>query len=194
MRRHLPFLAALATAASIGFDAEAGPLSDAAARAESQASTGDTAAAWETLRQAVGDFSQTLPFAIGKAVFVTAAPAGYAMYEPKQDSTFKAGEKLVSYVEPVGLTWKKASDEGKVETRFTVDLDILNPDGDVLASRKAFGDFIFTGFMRNQEIYATLTVDISSAPAGDYVLRYRFNDINSGESATVDQPFQIAAQ
>ncbi|MCA1493908.1 hypothetical protein [Sinorhizobium alkalisoli] len=193
MRRHLPFLAALATAASIGASAEAGPLSDAAARAENQANTGDTAAAWETLRQAVGDFSQTLPFAIGKAVFVTAAPAGYAMYEPKQDATFKTGEKLVSYVEPLGLTWKKSGDE-KVETRFTVDLDILNPDGDVLASRKAFGDFTFTGYMRNQEIYATLTVDISSAPAGDYVLRYRFNDINSGETATVDQKFQIAAQ
>lgn len=173
--------------------ARAGPLAEAAAKAEKQAGAGDAAGARETLRQAVSDFSQTLPFAIGKAVFVTAEPAGYAMYEPKPDPVFKTGEPLVSYVEPVGLTWKDASTKGKLETRFTVDFDILNPKGDVLAGQKAFGDFTFTGYRRNQEIYATLTIDVTGAPAGDYVLRFRFNDINSGKSASVDQPFKIAA-
>lgn len=196
MRNHIPLLAAMAvaTAVSAARVAEAGPLSDAAEKAEQQAGAGDAAGARETLRQAVGDFYQTLPFVIGKAVFVAAAPVGYAMYEPKEGSVFKAGEKLVSYVEPVGLTWKKASDEGKLETRFTVDLDLVTPKGEVLATQKAFGDFTFTGYLRNQEIYATLTVDVSAAPAGEYVLRFRFNDINSGKSASVDQPFKIAAQ
>jgi hypothetical protein len=181
MRRHLPLLAALtmATVVSTGFGVEAGPLSDAAEKAEKQATAGDAAGARETLSQ---------------AVFVTATPTGYAMYEPKQGSVFKAGEKLISYVEPVGLTWKEASAEGKLETRFTVDLDLVTPTGEILASHKAFGDFTFTGYRRNQEIYATLTVDVSGAPAGDYVLRFRFNDINSGKSASVDQPFKIAAQ
>ncbi|MCZ4092866.1 hypothetical protein O3W52_23210 [Ensifer psoraleae] len=75
-----------------------------------------------------------------------------------------------------------------------MDFDILNPKGEVLASQKAFGDFTFTGYLRNQEIYSTLTIDVTGAPAGDYVLRFHFNDINSGKSATVDQPFKIAAQ
>jgi hypothetical protein len=196
MRRHLPLLAALtmATVVSTGFGVEAGPLSDAAEKAEKQATAGDAAGARETLSQAASEFYQTLPFTIGKAVFVTATPTGYAMYEPKQGSVFKAGEKLISYVEPVGLTWKEASAEGKLETRFTVDLDLVTPTGEILASHKAFGDFTFTGYRRNQEIYATLTVDVSGAPAGDYVLRFRFNDINSGKSASVDQPFKIAAQ
>jgi hypothetical protein len=196
MANYLSMLAMLALAAPAlaVSGAEAGPLSDAAAKAERQASDGDAAGARETLRQAVSAFSQTLPFAIGKAVFVSAEPAGYAMYEPKQDSVFKPGETLLSYVEPVGLTWKDASAKGKLETRFTVDLDIVNPKGEVLATRKAFGDFTFTGYLRNQEIYATLTVDVSGAPAGDYVLRFRFNDINSGKSASVDQRFKIAGQ
>ena len=60
------------------------------------------------------------------------------------------------------------------------------------AGQKAFGDFTFTGYLRNQEIYATLTIDVSGAPAGDYVLRFHFNDVNSGKSASVDQPFKIA--
>lgn len=183
----------IATFASTHFAVQAGPLADAAAKAEKQASSGDAAGARETLRQAMSDFSKTLPFAIGKAVFVNGEPAGYAMYEPKPDPVFKTGEALVSYVEPVGLTWKEASEKGKLETRFTVDFDILNPKGEILAGQKAFGDFTFKGYLRNQEIYATLTVDVTGAPAGDYVLRFRFNDINSGKSASVDQPFKIAA-
>ncbi len=114
------------------------------------------------------------------------------MYEPRPDPVFEAGETLISYVEPVGLTWKEASDEGKLETRFTVDFDILNPKGEVLASQKAFGDFTFKGYQRNQEIYATLRIDVAGAPSGNYVLRYRFNDTNSGRSASVDQPFEIS--
>lgn len=188
-------LLAVLTAASmlsISIEAMAGPLVEAATKAEQLATSGDPAKARELLRQAVGDFSQTLPFSIGKAVFISKEPAGYAMYEPKDGTVFKTGEAIVSYVEPVGLTWKQAAVKDKLETRFTVDFDILNPAGKVLAGQKAFGDFTFTGYLKNQEIYSTLTIDVSGAPAGDYVLRFRFNDINSGKTATIDQPFKIA--
>ncbi|MBP1875779.1 hypothetical protein J2Z19_005516 [Ensifer adhaerens] len=188
-------LLAVLTAASmlsISIEAMAGPLVEAATKAEQLATSGDPAKARELLRQAVGDFSQTLPFSIGKAVFISKEPAGYAMYEPKDGTVFKTGEAIVSYVEPVGLTWKQAAVKDKLETRFTVDFDILNPAGKVLAGQKAFGDFTFTGYLKNQEIYSTLTIDVSGAPAGDYVLRFHFNDINSGKTATIDQPFKIA--
>ena len=144
------------------------------------------------MRSAISAFSATLPFSVGKAVFVGVPPVGYAMYEPKQQPVFKPGEALVSYVEPIGLTWKPAA-AGKMQTHFTVDLDILSASGEVLANQKAFGDFTFTSFFRNQEIYATLTTDVSAAAAGDYVLRFHFNDLNSGKSASVDQKFTIAA-
>lgn len=188
-------LLAVLTAASmlsISIETMAGPLVEAATKAEQLATSGDPAKARELLRQAVGDFSQTLPFSIGKAVFISKEPAGYAMYEPKDGTVFKTGEAIVSYVEPVGLTWKQAAVKDKLETRFTVDFDILNPAGKVLAGQKAFGDFTFTGYLKNQEIYSTLTIDVSGAPAGDYVLRFHFNDINSGKTATIDQPFKIA--
>lgn len=194
MVKHLLLLATLAAATTLAAipGAHAGPLVDAATQAEKLATSGDAAKAHDLLLKALSDFSQTLPFAIGKAVFVSTAPVGYAMYEPREGSTFKAGESLVSYIEPIGLTWKETAVKGKLETRFTVDFDILNPKGDVLAGQKAFGDFTFTGYLRNQEIYSTLTIDVSGAPAGDYVLRFHFNDVNSGKSASVDQPFKIA--
>ncbi|MCV9960441.1 hypothetical protein OIU34_00890 [Pararhizobium sp. BT-229] len=171
----------------------AGQLADAATKAETLAASGNIIGAHDTMQSAISDFSATLPFSIGKAVFVTADPVGYAMYDPKPSPSFKPGEALVSYVEPIGLSWKPATVPGKIETRFTVDLDILSATGEVLASQKAFGTFSFISFFRNQEIYATLTTDVSGAAAGDYVLRFRFNDLNSGKSASVDQKFTIAA-
>ncbi|WP_244616122.1 hypothetical protein [Rhizobium sp. RU20A] len=182
-----------AAAAFLAGPVLAGPLADAAKKAEEQAAAGDVLGAHETLREAVSVFSANLPFTIGKAVFVTSDPKGYAMYTPKDAPVFKAGESLVSYVEPIGLTWKPAATAGQIETHFTVDFDILNPEGQVLASQKAFGDFTFTGYVRNQEIYSTLTIDVSGAPAGDYVVRYHFNDINGNRTASVDQKFTIAA-
>lgn len=169
----------------------AGSLADAAAKAEQMASSGDPAGAYALMREAVSDFSGTLPFSISKAVYVSEPPLGYGIYTPRASSEFKANEPLISYVEPLGLTWKAADEAGKQQTKFTVDFDILDEAGDVLAGQKAFGSFSFTGLFRNQELFTHLTLDVSSAPPGKYTLRYTFNDTNSGKSAVVDQPFTI---
>ncbi len=170
----------------------ASALTDAAAKAESLAAAGDAVGAYDVLRGAISDFSANLPFSIGKTVFVRGEPAGYAMYDIKDTSIFKPGETLVSYVEPIGLSWVPSAMQGKIQTHFTVDFDILNKQGEVLASQKSFGDFTFNGYFRNQEIYATLSIDVTGAPAGDYILRFHFNDANSKKKASVEQAFTIS--
>lgn len=181
----LTFVAALAPTLAL-----AGPLADAAKKAEEQAAAGDTVGAHNTIRDAYGAFAATLPFSIGKAIFVAAPPQGYGMYATRPDSSFKAGEALISYVEPVGLTWR-AADGGLLESHFTVDLELLDPKGTKLAEQKAFGSFDFKGSVRNQEVFAKLTLNLTSPPAGDYVLRYRFRDSASGAVAISEQPFKI---
>ncbi|WP_245424896.1 hypothetical protein [Shinella zoogloeoides] len=181
----LTFVAALAPTLAL-----AGPLADAANKAEEQAAAGDTVGAHNTIRDAYGAFAATLPFSIGKAIFVAAPPQGYGMYTTRPDSSFKAGEALISYVEPVGLTWR-AADGGLLESHFTVDLELLDPKGTKLAEQKAFGSFDFKGSVRNQEVFAKLTLNLTSPPAGDYVLRYRFRDSASGAVAISEQPFKI---
>jgi hypothetical protein len=179
------FIAALMPAP--GF---AGPLADAAKKAEEQAAAGDTVGAHNTIRDAYGAFAATLPFSIGKAVFVSTPPEGYGMFTARPESNFKAGEALISYVEPVGLTWRQGNG-GDLESHFTVDLELLDPKGAVLAEQKAFGSFDFKGTVRNQEIFAKLTLNLSGPPVGDYVLRYRFRDAASGAVAISEQPFKI---
>ena len=181
----LTFVAALAPTIAL-----AGPLADAAKKAEEQAAAGDTVGAHNTIRDAYGAFAATLPFSIGKTIFVSAPPDGYGMYATRPDTNFKAGEALISYVEPVGLTWRPA-DGDLLESHFTVDLELLDPKGTKLAEQKAFGSFDFKGTVRNQEVFAKLTLNLSGPPVGDYVLRYRFRDTASGAVAISEQPFKI---
>lgn len=188
------FASALSLAAALALlaaPAGAGPLVDAATRAEQLASGGNPVGAHDVLRDAFGTFSSTLPFSIGRATFVTEAPQGYGMYEPRLNTVYKPGEPLISYVEPVGLSWRPV-DEGRLEAQFTVDLELLNGKGDTLAEQKAFGSFTFRGYVRNQEVFAKLTLNVEGPPAGDYVLRYRFRDGISGAVALSDQKFSIA--
>lgn len=155
------------------------------------ATSGNPVGAHDALREAFGTFSSTLPFSIGKATFVTDPPEGYGMYTPRENTVYKPGEPLMSYIEPVGLSWRPI-EGGKVEALFTVDLELLNDKGDTLAEQKAFGSFTFRGFVRNQEVFAKLTLSVEGPPTGNYVLRYRFRDVISGAVALSDQKFTIA--
>ncbi len=176
-----------------GSPAAAGPLADAAKVAEEKASAGDVISAYETIAEATADFSMALPLTVKKAVFVAGKPTAYGAYDERSDSVFKAGEPLVTYVELLGLDWKPVED-GKRQSNFTVDLAITDTSGQTLASQENFGNFTFTGFVRNQEIFTHLTLDVSGADPGDYVLRYTIKDTVGGSTATVEQPFTLAAQ
>ncbi|MDF1635448.1 hypothetical protein [Mycoplana sp. MJR14] len=177
----------------LSLPAMAGPLVDAATKAEQMATSGNPVGAHDAIREAYGAFSSGLPFSIGKVTFVTEPPDGYGRYTPRPNAVYKTGEPLISYVEPVGLSWRPI-DGGKVEAQFTVDLELLNDKGDTLAENKAFGSFTYRGFVRNQEIFAKLTLTLSTEgpPQGDYVLRYRFRDAISGAVALSEQKFSIA--
>ena len=170
-----------------------GPLVDAATAAEAKAAAGDAKGAYELVRKAVGDFAVGLPLTIGTGVFVTTVPTAFGIYEPRPNAVFKPGEALITYIEPIGLTWKQATaDPAKQQTDFTVDFELLDTKGTILGSQKTFGQFSFVSFIRNQEIFAHLRMDITGAPAGDYVMRYTLNDTAGSRQVQLEQPFSIA--
>lgn len=172
--------------------AAAGPLADAAALAEEKAAT-DPGAAYSTIREAFGDFAATLPFSIGKAIFVSDKPVAYGAYTPRKDSIFRQGEPLVTYVELIGLAWKPVAD-GKQQANFTVDLELLDGKGETLAKQPGFGNFTFTGYVRNQEIFTHLTLDVTGADPGDYRLRYTVNDVVGQHTTRFEQTFSVATE
>ncbi len=168
----------------------AGPLADAAREAEEKAAVGDVIGAYDAIRDAFGDFSMTLPLTVRQAVFVTERPKAYGAYSPRQEPVFKPGELLITYVELIGLTWKSSGD-GLEQANFSVDFEISEPNGKILAAQKSFGEFTFTGLIRNQELFTHLTLDITGAEPGDYLLKYTINDLVGERFTSFEQKFTV---
>jgi len=131
------------------------------------------------------------PLTIRRAVFVSEPPDGFGMYAPRASSTFKPGEKLFIYAEPVGYGWKDVGD-GLFEFGFTVDFLIKSPDGKILTGKDAFAKVTKQSHVRNREFDVSLNLDVTGAEPGDYVLEYKLHDIASDKSVSFDLPFKVA--
>jgi len=169
--------------------AAAGPVQDKAGEAEAALSGGKGVEAIVLMRDALNEVWKEAPLAIPTATYVTAPADGYGIYTVREDNAFAAGEPLLIYLEPVGFDWVPQG--GLYTSLLTVDFDLTSPDGNVLAGQKGFGRFEFKSHEQNTEYMANLTLNVSGAPAGDYVLVLTVNDENGGGSAKVDMPFSI---
>ncbi|MDO6965731.1 hypothetical protein [Rhizobium alvei] len=168
----------------------AGTLVDLATEAEQLLDKGNGLEAYEKLRSSLSKASEKIPFDIRRAFFVTAKPVVFGNYDRVKENQFPVGSSLITYVEPVGLAWKP-NDNGELFSQFTVDFELRNPTGEKLAVQKAFGNFKVESREPLFEIYTPLTLDVSSVPAGDYVLQYTFTDQNSGKTTSIEQKFTL---
>jgi hypothetical protein len=169
--------------------AAAGPVQDKAGEAETALEAGKGVDAITLLREALFEVWKEAPMAIQTATYVTAPADGYGIYTARDGSAFAANEPLLIYLEPVGFDWIQM--DGLYTSLLTVDFDLTSPDGNVLAGQKGFGRFDFKSHVPNTEYMANLTLNVSGAPAGDYVLVLTVNDENGGGSAKVNMPFSI---
>jgi hypothetical protein len=130
------------------------------------------------------------PLALRRAVFVSEHPAGFGQYVERPNNVFKQGEKLVTYAEPVGYGWKDLGN-GAYEFGFKVDFLVKSPDGKILAGQEDFADLTEKSHARNREFMVVLTMNLTGAPAGDYVIEYKLRDIASSKTVNFSQPFKI---
>ena len=134
---------------------------------------------------------EKMPLTVRRAVFETQRAEGFGQYQERSSNVFKPGEKLIAYVEPVGYGWKEAT-PGSFEFGFNVDFLIKSPDGKVLTGQENFANLALKSRARAREFMLNLTMNVSGAPPGDYVLEYKLRDITGDKSAVVDLPFKIA--
>jgi hypothetical protein len=186
--RHASALAL--TVCLVGTAAHGGQITDLAQEAEALIDKGDGLAGYEKVRAALAEATAKIPFDIRKAFFVSEKPIVFGNYSRVGSNDFPVGSSLITYAEPVGLLWR-TTDRGGVQAQFTVDFELRNPAGEVLAEQKAFGSFKIESKEPVFEIYTPLTLDVSSVPAGDYVLKYTFNDVNSKKSSDIEQRFAL---
>lgn len=143
----------------------------------------------ETARAAVSEALNKAPLGFRRILFVSAVPEGFAAYKPRDNTSFKQGEPLIIYTEPIGVAWKQNGDE--FSSKLTVDFEIRTPDGKVLAGQKGFGEFALEAREPPLDYMSHIKLDVSGAPAGSYILGLTIHDANSGKSSTKDLPFEI---
>jgi hypothetical protein len=124
--------------------------------------------------------------------FVTAPSTGYGIYQEKQSSIFKQGEKVITYVEPIGYGWKELPHD-MYELNFVSDLKIKAANGDVILDKKAFSTNVLQSHNANMEFSMDFTLTLTGAPAGKYTLTYTIHDMSGDQTSTFDQDFTIAA-
>ena len=132
------------------------------------------------------------PLTIRRALFIDGEPRGFGLYKERGSTEFRPGEKIVVYAEPVGYGWKDAGN-GMFELGFVVDFVIKTRDGEILAGKENFMRIATESHTRNLEFMVVLTLNMSSAPAGDYVVEYKLHDIASDKTASFQMPFKVAS-
>lgn len=140
--------------------------------------------------EAVWQAWNATPLTVRRAVFVSEAPQGFGVYKERPGSTFKPGEPLIVYAEPVGYAWKDNGD-GTYVFGFNVDLILKSSTGEIVGGQENFQKLELTSKARNREFMLTLTLDVNNAPPGDYVVEYRIHDINSDKVGTMSLPFTV---
>ena len=170
--------------------AGAAEIADLGSGAETMLQSGQYLSAIENLRQAMRLVQDQTPLSIRKAVFVSEEPQGFGIYKERGSDAFKQGAPLLVYVEPIGVGWKK-QDDGYFHSLLAVDFEIRSPTGDILTGKKDFGKFGFTSYEQNTEIMTRLTLTLTGAKPGKYVLGVVYRDKITGKSTTFDLPFSI---
>jgi len=189
MKRSALFALALLAGAALAVTASAEELTDLAKQAESDIKDGKTLDAYDAMRKAGLQVWNKGPLTFRKDIFVSNKPGGFGVYDPRPDSVFKPGEKLIIYVEPVGFTWQPKN--GLNHAQLVVDLVLKDGDGNVVAQQQGFGNFSFDSHEQNMETMTAVTVDFAEAPAGKYAAELTFHDTVGDKSASFELPFEI---
>jgi hypothetical protein len=143
----------------------------------------------ERAEAAVLNVWEQTPLSFRRAVFVTEAN-GFGVYKERENAQFKPGEPLLVYSEPVGYAWKDNGD-GTFSFGFNVDLLLKTSSGEIVGGQENFQQLVLTSKARNREFMLTLTLTLTGAPAGDYVVEYRTRDAFGAKSGMISLPFSI---
>jgi hypothetical protein len=143
----------------------------------------------DELQQDVIDAWEKMPLVVRRAIFVTEQPAMIGAYSERRSSVFKSGEKLLTYMEPVGYTWTPRGN--MFDFGLSADFILKSADGKILGGQDNFAKVSLSSRTKLQELMFNLTMSLDGADPGKYILEYRLHDQGSDKSVTVDQPFTI---
>lgn len=193
IRLHFPRHLAVGLLAALVFlrvgAAGAGDVADRAAEAEALLAAGNAASALAAFDKAAAAFWIASPLQFRQALFAESV-AGFGNYQPRADASFKTGDTLLLYLEPIGYGFLAEADGFKV--LLAVDVEIRTPGGLVLGKAADFAKLEWSARSRTREIHATVSFPLPSLKPGDYQLVLKLRDQGSPKTAELTLPFAIA--
>ncbi|SDQ78638.1 hypothetical protein [Pseudovibrio sp. Tun.PSC04-5.I4] len=132
---------------------------------------------------------QSLVFTSAK--FIALPAKGYGSYTPLVSAEFQSGDPLIVYAEPLGYAYQEQNGQFMID--LSVDFELRNTTGQVLASQDDFAELHSESFSRIREYQSSLSFNLQGLQAGEYVLKVRFNDENSEKSGSFELPFLMKA-
>ncbi len=122
-------------------------------------------------------------------VSVVNSAEGFGDFERREGKTFKAGDTLMVYVEPIGFTYVLKND--RYSFALSADLAIENDAGQIISK----GEDIFliddSSRVQIREFHMVLSVKVPQFKAGGYKAVYQVRDMNSGKTGSFTVAFTI---
>lgn len=190
MKRVRNFTAALAAAMVASQMAAAGPVGEAADRAEDLLTKGETMSAYAAFNTAQHAFWQMSPLAFRKAVLVDRA-GGFGDYETRAGADFSVGDTLTVYAEPVGFGIGRQS--GRFEIGLNTDFAIETANGQVLTRSDDLFSVRHQSRSQNRDFNMTLSLVLPLLKPGAYVAVFSVKDQNSGKTGEFRIGFNIVS-
>ena len=182
----LSALVAMSGASAAG----AGPVVEAAERAEALHAEGDMPQALEALDDAVEVIWTEGPLAFREVALVESA-GGLGTYEEPAQRTYLPDEMLRVYVEPVGYGYGEAG--ANAEIGFDADLAIENTTGQIITEAEDVFSISVESAPGRREFGMTLAFPVPYLRPGDYKAVFTVRDQNSAKTADFEVAFAVAA-
>jgi len=181
-------IAAFLAGPSLALPASAGEIADKAALAETLIGRGYDAAALAAFDKAADAFWAASPLQLRVVAFADSVE-GFGGYVARPDPSFRKGESLRLYLEPVGFAYTPGG--GGVRGAISVDVEIRTPGGLILGSAENFVALEWTGKTEMHEVHATLATPLPDLKPGAYLLVLTLRDQGSPKTEEVTLPFSV---
>jgi hypothetical protein len=131
------------------------------------------------------------PLGFRTAIFVKDQARSYGLYEAADPNALSSAAPLHIYAEPIGYGWRQDGDLFVIGVAF--DIVLKDKSGRTLLERKGFLQSNVQGRSRNREFFASIRLNMTGAPAGDYVVTITANDPVTGKSGSFTLPFKLGS-
>jgi hypothetical protein len=168
--------------------AGAGPIVDAATRAEAMQAEGKALEALQALEEAEGALWTEMPLSFRKVVLADSV-GSLGTYTERSGNSFKPDEQLRVYVEPVGYGYGAPGAAGTIG--FTADLSIENDTGQVLTEAKQLFSISAASAGNWREFGMTFAFGVPYLRPDNYVAKFTVDDQNSDKTGTFSVPFTV---